>query len=136
MKKLMAPAVVVLLATSVAGCSTIRGWWHDDKPAPRPAPAAAVLAPPPAPAAPAPVPPPPPPPPPAAAVAPPPPVVAPPPAVTAAAAYCVEAGGTVVGSLIYQAGDARPACQVGSSDWDLEDFRRYDVAARLRANAS
>ncbi|WP_157755539.1 hypothetical protein [Neomegalonema perideroedes] len=135
MKKLMAPAVVVLLATSVAGCSTIRGWWADDKPAPRPAPAAAVLAPPPAPAAPAPVPPPPPPPPVAVAPAPAP-VVQPPPAVTAAAAYCVEAGGTVVGSLIYQAGDARPACQVGSSDWDLEDFRRYDVAARLRANAS
>lgn len=131
MKKLLAPALVVLLTASTAGCSTLRDWWGDDRPAARPAPAKAVVAPPPAPAsAPAVQPAPPPPPPPPVVQAP-----EPPPAVSAAAAYCAEAGGTVVGSLIYQAGDARPACQIGASDWDLEDFQRYNVPARLRANA-
>lgn len=137
MNKLMAPAVVVLLATSMAGCSTIRSWWHDDKPAPRPVPAAAVVAPPPPAAV---VAPPPPPPPPVAVVAPPPPppVAAPAPTTPAdaAATYCLEAGGSVVGALITQGGDTRLACQIGNSDWDLLDFHRYNQAARLKANAS
>ncbi len=40
----------------------------------------------------------------------------------------------MTGALIVQSGDARPPCRIGSGKWDLEDFYRYDVEARLSSN--